>query len=46
MNGKINSVYGGGIVHTIYIEDLTIQTWFTNRYGIDHSVNGTLIEEL
>lgn len=46
MNGYISSVYGGGIVHTIYIGDLTIQTWVTEKYGIDHSVNGDLIENL
>lgn len=46
MNGKINSVHGGGIVHTLRFEGRPFQTWVTNEYGIEHTVSGNFIGEL
>lgn len=46
MNGNISSVHGGGIVHTFRIEGRPIQTWVMNEYGIEHTFNGSFIENL
>lgn len=46
MNGKINSVHGGGIVHTFRIEDRPFQTWVFDDWGTIHTANGSYIEDL
>lgn len=46
MNGKINSVYGGGLVHTLRIEKRPIQTWIFDEQEMDHTANGSLISEI
>lgn len=46
MNGYINSVHGGGIVHTIRVEECVIQTWFFDDWGMNHTANGKFLSDL